>query len=84
MAEIYRRVWNKSRETDTIISFENTASKGSQVGIGKFNMSSMQAVFDSEKVTLTIMQIGNFKYGTEEAVKKTFAKIKEQYELNQN
>ena len=76
--------WNKARENDTMIAFENTASKGSQVGIGKFKMASIQAIFDSEKATLTIAQFGNFKYGTEEAVNKTFEKIKEQYELNQN
>ena len=71
--------WNKTSENENTITFGNSASKGSQIGLGKYKMSQLNLVFDSEKITISIMQIGNFKYGTEEATNETFEKIKEKY-----
>ena len=74
--------FNKVSEDETTILFQNSVSTGAQVGLGKFMTSHIGLVFDSEKITLSISQFGNFKYGTEKATNETFAKIREQYNIN--
>lgn len=77
---LYADGWNKSNEDLGTILFENASSKGSEIGIGKFNKSTILAKFSELGVSLQITQIGNFKFGTEESTNETFSKIKQQYE----
>lgn len=71
--------WNKVSETSGEILFQNSSSKGSEMGIGKINTSTIKATFSEEEILLVITQNGNYKFGTQKQTNKTFHSIKKQY-----
>ena len=81
---LYADGWNKVKEDDTIIDFENASSKGSELGLGKYNRSSIKAEFSASGISLAITQSGNYNFGTEKSVNKTFNAIKAQYNAQHN
>ena len=78
---LYADGWNKSSEDLKVILFQNQSTKGSEIGIGKINYSTLRATFEETGVKIQLTQNGNYKFGTEKSTNETFATIKKQYEL---
>ncbi len=76
---LYADGWNKTNENGNTLLFEVASSKDAEKVLGKINTSTIKAVFTANEVKLQITQRGNFKFGTETKVNKTFIKIEEQY-----
>jgi hypothetical protein len=73
--------WNKSSETENVVTFQNVTSAGTTGLIGINQNATITATFVSESIKLKIYQVGNFKFGTEKSANKTFNEIKSQYGL---
>ncbi len=71
--------WNKSKDSGNEVSFDNGSSIATSTFVGSFTEGTIDTVILEDKINLTIKQKGNFGYGTEKAVFKTFYKIKTAY-----
>ena len=71
--------WDIIKEENKTIEFEKSSSFASNLALSKLRFSSIKIIFSNNVIEIQILQIGNYKYGTEKNINNTFNQIKELY-----
>ena len=71
--------WDIVNEENKIIIFEKSSSFASNLALSKLRFSSIEIIFTNDNINIQILQIGNYKYGTEKNINNTIDHIRELY-----
>lgn len=67
------------RSANNILKFDKGSGKAANYGLSKYYSINVSAEIKEGKIVVSILQTGNYKYGTEEKTNETFESIKEKY-----
>ena len=73
------RVENDFFRASRNLKFEKNSGVAAGLGISKVYLTNLDAVIESDKLVINILQTGNYQYGTEEKTNETFNNIKTEY-----
>ena len=65
--------------SNTTLKFEKNSGVAAGLGISKVYLTNLDAVIESDKLVINILQKVNYQYGTEEKTNETFNNIKTEY-----